>query len=74
MTLDDYCGMQTDPETVALLREQWKNVNSAGAFTFCATCGHVRSVQLLYCGFWFCFNCAEEHFGETVQQYWEKES
>jgi formylmethanofuran dehydrogenase subunit E len=28
------------------------------------------SYRCLYCKEWFCEQCAEEHFGKTVEEYW----
>ena len=39
-------------------------------------CGHVMSImhayKCLYCGFWFCYSCAEKHFGQTVAEFKEE--
>lgn len=32
----------------------------------------VKAYQCLYCKVWFCTLCAEEHFGQTVNEYREK--
>ena len=36
-------------------------------------CGQARALTMafrcLYCGEWFCRNCAEIHFGQTVQEW-----
>lgn len=41
--------------------------------TITCRCGWKRSImhmfQCLYCREWFCQNCAEVHFGKTVEQY-----
>ncbi|WP_342205103.1 hypothetical protein [Shewanella xiamenensis] len=29
----------------------------------------VQMYKCLYCSEWFCFSCAENHFGKTVDQY-----
>lgn len=42
-------------------------------------CGNIRPIRFLYrclyCGEYYCYQCAEVHFGKTVKQYnEEKES
>lgn len=41
--------------------------------TIACSCGQLRALEMayrcLYCGEWFCFPCAEIHFGETVLEW-----
>ena len=45
------------------------------ALIHCA-CGHytkfIYLYRCLYCSVWFCKTCAEEHFGQTVEEYRKK--
>lgn len=38
-------------------------------------CGQKRAIvkmyRCLYCKTWFCHQCAEQHFGKTVDQYYK---
>lgn len=44
--------------------------------TITCNCGQLRHLthafRCLYCGEWYCSRCAEEHFGQTIQQWIEK--
>lgn len=57
-----------------LLKNQCKEVYDQGDFCR-VTCECGVSIDLpdayrcLYCGIWFCFECAEKHFGKTVEQH-----
>lgn len=31
-----------------------------------------RAYKCLYCGYWFCADCAEKHFGKTRDEYREE--
>jgi hypothetical protein len=31
-----------------------------------------NAYKCLYCGQWYCMQCAEEHFGKTITQYREE--
>jgi hypothetical protein len=36
------------------------------------TLGMHNAYKCLYCGQWYCMQCAEEHFGKTIAQYREE--
>jgi len=46
--------------------------------TITCRCGRERSLiymyRCLYCGEWFCTQCAEDHFGKTVAEYREEQA
>ena len=71
MDLQFYIDKATDPSQVPMLREQYFDAH--GGAIACDGCGLRRDLALafkcLYCGVWFCFNCAEIHFGKTVADY-----
>ncbi len=71
--LIDYV-IRADTETKkAALRAQHNQLWSD--LTFTCGCGQLRHVtkgyRCLYCGEWYCTNCAELHFGQTIQQWVE---
>lgn len=53
------------------LTAQYSEATNLG--TIHCSCGQLRHLTMafrcLYCGKWFCFPCAEAHFGETVTEY-----
>lgn len=57
-----------------ILESQWKETLSEAVVT--CPCGRKQYVHLsyrcLYCGIWFCVFCAQEHFGQTIDDYYEK--
>lgn len=60
-----------ESEIVAkILQEQW--IEALSKHTVHCPCGQIRAIEVtfrcLYCGIWFCFKCAEEHFGETLKE------
>lgn len=70
--LADYQEVLTEVE-FAVLSEQWKFAYE-NKTVFCAQCKLTRAIEItyrcLYCGLWFCFNCAENHFGKTFEDHW----
>lgn len=72
--MGEYLCRATGPEKKKLLQDQWNEACEKG--TIHCACGQIRSVLLayrcLYCGMWLCVNCAEVHFGLTIQQWIEK--
>jgi hypothetical protein len=71
MTLEDY-NLHATQEQALALKEQLRDAFETGAVN-CPTCGTRRGIEIvyrcLYCGFWFCFECAEKHFGQTFQEH-----
>lgn len=55
--------------------QQAKNITVRMATVTCP-CGKpqalVKSYQCLYCKVWFCHGCAETHFGQTMDEYRQK--
>jgi ferredoxin-thioredoxin reductase catalytic subunit len=53
-----------------ILRRQWREAVEDREIV--CPCGQRRALELafrcLYCGIYFCTNCAERHFGETRAQ------
>ena len=74
VALQDYVLRATDQEKQLRLHKQWKQACEDYTITCC--CGQLRHISLafrcLYCGEWYCQNCAETHFGQTVQEWVEK--
>jgi hypothetical protein len=60
-----------DDKTSAFLRRQWSD--AVEKRTIKCTCGKKRALELafrcLYCGVWFCADCAGEHFGDS-REWW----
>jgi hypothetical protein len=63
-----------DEERAVLLRRQWRE--AVGRRVVTCPCGLVRALELafrcLYCGVFFCTECAEVHFGETRREWLER--
>lgn len=72
--MGEYIERARTPEKKARLKAQWYQAVHDHVITCC--CGQKRALELafrcLYCGEWYCFNCAQLHFGVTVAE-WEKE-
>lgn len=70
--LGSYLQRLTDPIAKERLEGQWRDAVRHKEIT-CFDCGYKRSLELayrcLYCGIWFCVNCAEAHFGKTIQNH-----
>ena len=75
MDLQFYIDKVGDAAKVKALQEQWFAAANLG-FLKCAGCGQQRHLTLaykcLYCGCYFCFGCAEIHFGKTVADYYKE--
>jgi hypothetical protein len=73
MSLTEYVDAAASPEKAEQLHRQWAKAVNTG--TIICGCGQLRALELayrcLYCGEWYCFRCAEVHFGMTVQQWRE---
>lgn len=73
--LQHYINKTNDSEKKKFLKEQWDDIIRDGTIVCC--CGQLRhhtlAYRCLYCGLWFCINCAEKHFGKTIAQ-WDKET
>lgn len=73
-SMGEYIERAKTPEKKARLKAQWMQVVQDHVVTCC--CGRPRALELayrcLYCGEWYCFNCAQDHFGMTVAD-WLKE-
>lgn len=73
--LSFYLDRTDDPEKKEVLRQQYKQA-SEECVIVCCGCGWRRHLTMafrcLYCGLYFCVNCAEKHFGMTIQEWIEK--
>jgi len=71
--LEEYIDRTSDLEKKKVLRDQWSEACEQGSI-HCA-CGLQRALPLayrcLYCGQYYCGQCAEIHFGQTVRQWIE---
>jgi hypothetical protein len=74
VALNDYVMRATDEAKRLRLVKQWRDACETNCITCC--CGQLRHItkafRCLYCGEWYCQNCAEDHFGQTVQDWVEK--
>jgi len=63
--------LHANSEDKPVLKSQWAEVVSSDCVT--CPCGHKQAVVLnyrcLYCGIWFCSECAGKHFGEGYPDY-----
>jgi len=54
-------------------RLEQQHLDATNSETIVCRCGLMRHLTMafrcLYCGEWFCFTCAESHFGQTVQEW-----
>lgn len=70
-SMREYIERARTPEKKARLKAQWYEVVQDHVVTCC--CGQKRALELayrcLYCGEWYCFNCAEIHFGMKVSDW-----
>lgn len=70
--LYEYIEATDCAEEKVLLKKQWDDAWKESAIR-CAKCDLPRHLMLafrcLYCGLWFCGNCAEQHFGKTFAEY-----
>lgn len=70
-----YYLLSAKAENKERLKQQ--HLDAANTQTITCSCGQKRHLTLafkcLYCGQWFCFSCAEQHFGKTVEEYREEE-
>lgn len=68
-SLQDYVAWAKDDEKKKRLKDQWSTAHK-NQIIQCG-CGVIRHVMIayrcLYCGEWFCMNCAEVHFGKTIK-------
>lgn len=75
--LQTYVDLQDSEEEKQIVRNQWDSATT-GNIIQCGCCFRTRALthafRCLYCGVWFCFTCAEEHFGVTFVEHWEKEN
>lgn len=62
---------QHDPEKAKRIERQYSELWATATVT--CSCGLPRhfthAYRCLYCGEYFCFNCAEKHFGKTVKRW-----
>lgn len=63
-----------NPDTVAHFKRQWIEALDVPRYAvITCECGRCRPMlrmfRCLYCGCWFCQECAEAHFGKTREQY-----
>ena len=72
MSLDDYLVGASELKA-ARLCNQWMTACSDGEILCC--CGLRRALtsafRCLYCGEFYCVNCAEKHFGQTRKEWIE---
>jgi hypothetical protein len=70
MNLDFYL-VQADEAKARRLKSQW--CAACTTDTIECGCGIKRALRMayrcLYCGEWFCHNCAEKHFGQTLKEW-----
>ena len=66
--------LHANSEDKPVLKSQWADVVASDCVT--CTCGHNQAVimtyRCLYCGIWFCSECAGKHFGAEYQAYVER--
>ncbi len=71
MNSGDYINQAALESMRVLIRTQHAAAHKGNAVN--CPCGQLRALTMayrcLYCGVWFCFNCAQEHFGMTVKQF-----
>lgn len=74
MDLQFYISKTTGPVKAQALSDQWHMAANHEVIN-CASCGRRRGLimayKCLYCGLWYCFACAEFHFGQTVSDYYK---
>lgn len=67
--------MPLDPETKAFADKQWQQVKGARPTVTCE-CGDTYPLRFmyrcLYCKIYLCEECAEIHFGKTVEEYFSE--
>lgn len=74
------CRISTHPKTANIVKNQIKETIEQTAQgvvfrlgTITCPCGWSRGImhlyRCLYCKVYFCMSCAEEHFGQTVEEY-----
>jgi hypothetical protein len=67
-----YC-MMADEAGKIVLAYQAKQIYVDSVPSVTCPCGKVRTLsdmyKCLYCGVVFCFHCAEEHFGQTLNDW-----
>lgn len=60
-----------DDPTASFLKKQWES--AVDKHEIKCLCGKRRALELafrcLYCGAWFCADCAGEHFGDS-REWW----
>ena len=60
-------------ETSEKAAAQWREAKGEQPFIHCGGCDHFIPMRFLfrclYCGIWFCKTCAEDHFGQTRDDY-----
>lgn len=65
------CMARADGPKKQRLSEQWHD--AINYHTIICDCGLARAIEMafrcLYCGEWYCANCAEVHFGKTIQEH-----
>lgn len=67
----EYRDDVTDEEHAEFVGFQQKSAEEDGLVS--CVCGNEialhQSFRCLYCGIWWCEPCAENHFGQTVEEY-----
>jgi hypothetical protein len=73
--LQIYLEVADSDKIAEILRRQYKNAAEHSA-VYCP-CGQLRAIteafRCLYCGIYFCVDCAERHFGKTRREWFESE-
>lgn len=72
--LQSYIDRAEDSDKKARIKKQWASACNEQTITCC--CGQLRALLMayrcLYCGEWYCFSCAEKHFGQTIKEWVDK--
>jgi hypothetical protein len=70
-SLPDYIARAKGRAAKTLIQQQWDE--ACDNSTIHCACGQIRDLKhayrCLYCGVWFCFRCAEAHFGQTLLEW-----
>lgn len=68
---------ESSKEKQKILKAQHMDLCAGTMTTMCPDCRQLRHFTLLfkclYCGVYFCRNCAEKHFGKTIDEYYNPE-
>ena len=69
----EYDYTEEETEGMKFLGRQWREIISTDPQEVTCGCGHKiplrYAYKCLYCGIYFCWRCAEVHFGKTKAEY-----